>query len=179
MIFHPFPVLETNRLVLCEVTEQDSPEMLFLRSDETANKYIDRPEKDVPENESDILAFIKKLDDGLKAGQLINWGISEKGNAEIIGTICLWNISDDRKVAEAGYGLHPDFYRKGIMSEAIASVIDYGFNQMALEKIEAFTHRENVASVKLLERHGFILNPSRSDEHNANNIIFEIESKRK
>ena len=60
------------------------------------------------------------------------------------------------------------------MSEAIKTVVDFGFNQLKLDKIEAFTHNKNENSNKLLEKNGFNLNENRTDLDNASNNIFEI-----
>lgn len=93
----------------------------------------------------------------------------------MIGSICLWNFSNNLKTAEVGYSLYPEFQNKGIMSEALKSVIDYGFNELKLDKIEAFTHSKNEPSKKLLEKNGLQINHNRKDENNSFNTIFEIE----
>ena len=61
----------------------------------------------------------------------------------MIGSICLWNFSEDRKVAEIGYDLDPKYQRKGIMTESINAVLNFGFRKLSLEKIEAFTQKQN------------------------------------
>ena len=48
--------------------------------------------------------------------------------------------------AEIGYALHPAFWKKGIMKEAILAVVDYGFNKMHLHSIEANINADNIAS---------------------------------
>jgi ribosomal-protein-alanine N-acetyltransferase len=53
-------------------------------------------------------------------------------------------------------------------------VIDFGFNILELEVIEAFTHGENQNSLKLLSRAGFNLNPNRKDDDNEYNEIYEL-----
>ena len=62
------------------------------------------------------------------------------------------------------------------MSEALNLIIDYGFNQLKLHKIEAYTHRDNKRSKKLLETNGFQLIKFRTDSDNAYNVIFELEN---
>lgn len=65
-----------------------------------------------------------------------------------------WYIDHNR--AEMGYGLFDDNYKnKGIMSEAIVSIVNYGFNNMNLERIEAFVSPNNSPSIKLLKRMKF------------------------
>ena len=65
-----------------------------------------------------------------------------------------WYIDHNR--AELGYGLFDDNYKNiGIMSEAIVPIINYGFNNMSLERIEAFVSPSNTPSIKLLKRINF------------------------
>lgn len=89
----------------------------------------------------------------------------------------MWHFSEDRKVAEVGYDLHPGYQKKGIMSEALNRVMEFGFNELKLTKIEAFTHKDNESSKRLLTRNNFHLVYNRIDEGNLDNVIFEIENK--
>ncbi len=148
-----------------------------MRSDERINQFIKRSENNKTKNRADALKFIKKINDGIKNGTFISWGITLKGKNEIIGTICLWNFSADNKKAEVGYDLNPLFQRKGMMSEALKSIISFGFNELNLDKIDAFTHKENESSKKLLEKNGFILMKKKKDKDNDLNLIFEIENR--
>ena len=61
------------------------------------------------------------------------------------------------------------------MSEALKNVITFGFIDLRLTKIEAFTHKENESSKNLLEQNGFILMAEKKDKKNSSNLIFEIE----
>ena len=82
----------------------------------------------------------------------------------MIGSICLWNFSEDQKTAEIGYDLSPDYQGKGIMHESLCRIIEFGFQNLNLEFIEAFTHYKNEPSKKLLENNGFKLVPGKKDE---------------
>jgi ribosomal-protein-alanine N-acetyltransferase len=176
MIFHPFPELTTERLTLRRINASDAEVILYLRSDETINKFIKRPESSKTKNLDDALKFIKRIDDGLGIGNFISWGITMTGDQTIVGTICLWNFSEDRKAAEVGYDMNPLFQGKGIMSEALQSVLSFGFEVLSLDKIVAFTQKNNEPSKKLLERNGLVLMPDRIDEGNSLNLTFKIEA---
>lgn len=160
----------TDRLILRKATKADGNEILFLRSDQSVNKYIDRPPT---KNLKDAEDFIAKIEHGIQKGQNIYWNITLKNDPKMIGTICLWNFSEDQKVGEVGYDLHPQFQGKGIMSEALQCVMNYGFQKLNLEKIEAYTHRENKSSKRLLEKNNFTLVQNKSDADNEFNIVFE------
>lgn len=174
MKFLPFPFIKTARLFLRKIEISDCDRILFLRSDKTVNKFIERPENRRTKNKTDAINFIKELNKNIEINKAISWGITLKNNPKIIGTICLWNFSENNKIAEVGYDLDPIFHRKGIMSEALISIVNFGFIQLNLHKIEAFTNKENENSKKLLEKNGFHLIENKIDEGNSSNIIFEI-----
>ena len=176
MIFHPFPELTTERLSLRRINASDADVILYLRSDETVNRFIERPESSQTKSLDDALKFVKRIDDGLDNGSFISWGITMTGDTAIVGTICLWNFSKDRKEAEVGYDLNPLFQGKGIMSEALRSVLFFGFDVLNLNKVVAFTQNNNEPSKKMLERNGLVLMADRKDEGNSLNLIFEIEA---
>ncbi len=151
--FDPFPILTTERLVLRQMTNDDAKEIFFLRSDERVMKYIDRAPA---ESVDDALKFINMINTGLDKNENIYWAISLIDDPKMIGNICIWSIRKEHYRAEIGYALHPAFHGKGIMQEAIQSVLGYGFNTMKLHSVEANVNPENEASIKLLERNGFI-----------------------
>ncbi len=65
-----------------------------------------------------------------------------------------------------------------ILTAGALVVLNFGFDILHLEKIEAFTHRENESSRKLLGRNNFILIEGRMDEDNKNNVVYEIQKGR-
>ncbi len=174
MNIQTFPEIKTKRLILRKIEEADSAAILFLRSDKTVNKFIERSEHQKTKNIADALKHIKKLNAETKKNKSIAWGISLNNITKIIGTICLWNFSKDYKTAEVGYDLNPVFQKKGIMSEALNSIVNFGFTKLNIDKIEAFTHIQNENSKKLLVKNGFNFIKDRKDYDNLSNIIFEI-----
>lgn len=171
-----FPELKTDRLILTKLEAVDCNEVLFLRSDITVNKFIKRPENRKTKTKEDALEFIQEITKGIENNELVSWKITLKNNPKMIGSICLWNFSNDFKKAEIGYDLNPLFQKKGIMNEAMNAVLSFGFNILNFNKIEAFTHIDNINSKKLLENNGFKLNDNRKDEDNLLNVIFEIQN---
>jgi len=176
MKFKTFPEIKTERLFLRKIEELDCNAILFLRSDETVTKFIERPENRKTKNKADAIKFIKEINDAFEKNKSISWGITLKNNSKIIGSICLWNFSKNNKIAEVGYDLDPKFQGKGIMGEALKMIIGYGFEELKLDKIEAFTHKENKSSKRLLEKNGFYFIEERKDIDNESNIIFELEN---
>jgi ribosomal-protein-alanine N-acetyltransferase len=152
-VFDPFPNLETERLILRRIRKNDVNELFFLRSDKEVLTYLDKePAKDAFE----VSAFIEKLYELERSSSAINWAITFKENEKMIGTICIWNISNEHHRGELGYVLHPDHQCRGIMNEALKSVIEYGFQKINLHSMEANVNPYNAASIRLLEKNNFI-----------------------
>lgn len=168
-----FPEIATVRLLLRQTTKSDATEILFLRSNKQVNKFIKR---EAPKDLKDAEVFLNKISKSVEKGDVIYWGICLKRVPKLIGTICLWNFSTETKKAEVGYDLHPDFQGLGFMSEALKAVLDYGFNNLQLDTIEAFTHFKNENSIKLLEKNNFKIVPNKTDMDNINNIILRIKN---
>lgn len=162
----PFqPDLSTERLLLRPMEPGDAPEVYFMRTDPHVNQFIDRKS---PANLEEVRAFIQKVIEGPN----LMWSITLKGQPKMIGSISLWNFSEDRKVVELGYALHPDHQGKGIMSETLRAVLDFGFESLQVDSIEAFTQVGNAPSRKLLDRHGFALQADREDPGFPLNLIY-------
>lgn len=163
--------LFTKRLLLRPITEHDAQNIFEIRSNPEINQFVQR---NSPKNSFEALDFILSIKKREANKEILFFGICEKENQQLIGTICLWKFSEDRKTAELGYELLPRFHRKGIMFEAIERILSFGFNDLKLEKIEAFTNKNNFNSIKLLEKSRFVFNENRRDEKFPDNRIFEL-----
>jgi len=158
--FTPFPYLATERLALRPLELQDENEIFFLRSDERVLRFLQIPKAETIQHARN---YIDMINTATRNDESILWGINLKNDPILIGTICLWNIAEDRLSAEIGYVLHPDFQGLGIMQEALVEVVNYGFNTMKLHSIEAGARHDNVPSIKLLEKNGFAFNRTDDD----------------
>jgi [ribosomal protein S5]-alanine N-acetyltransferase len=152
--FTPFPPLRTPRLVLRRIVPADAPALLALRSNESVLRYLDRePTKTLEEAQ----AFITKIEEGLVKNESIMWGLARpEDEARLLGTCGLWKLHPEHHRGEIGYLLHPDCWGQGLMSEAITAVCRYAFEQMHLHSIEANVNPLNAASIRALERQGFV-----------------------
>lgn len=164
--------LQTDRLWLKDIDESHVGDILKIRSNEVINQFVQR---NSPKNNYDALQFILTIKERTKDNQTFYWGISLKDQPNLIGTICLWNFSEDRTVAEVGYELLPDYHRQGIMSEALKAVLDFAFNDLHLHEILAMTHKLNENSKGLLLKSDFILEEGREDEGFPDNLVFSLK----
>jgi len=166
--FTPFPNLITAHFNLRQLTLKDDNEIFLLRSDEKVNQFLDRP---IAKTVDDARQFINKITTGIDKNKLIFWAISFKDRCKLIGTICLWNISDDDTKAEIGFELLPVYQGKRIIQEVLPIIIRYGFEMMRLKFIEGEVDPNNVKSIKLMEKNGFILK-----EKLSNTLIYSLQN---
>lgn len=151
-ILTTFPILTTERLTLRQPSESDVQEIFSLRSDVSVNKYLGRS---LTETTDEAAAFIQKVNEGFNNNTGLYWGITKSDTKKLVGTICLFNFSDELKTCEIGYELLPEYQRQGIMNEALKKIIDFTFQNLEMEAIEAFTHKDNLSSTQLLEKFHF------------------------
>lgn len=153
-------MLQSERLILRQLTDSDGQSVFDLRSDHRVNHYLNRQ---TPANLNDVAVFIDKINIGIRNKEWNYWGICLKENPQLIGTICLWNFTPDKKVAEIGYELKPEYQKRGYANEALHCIIDYSSKMLKLRKLIAFTHTRNHASRQLLVKNQFI------PDNNVNN----------
>jgi len=162
--FKPFPNLESGRLHLRQVAESDVQEVFELRSDTETMKYIPRP---LATTRQYAIEHINKVNTGIEKNESINWAITLKGQDKLIGLIGFVRIQPKNFRAEVGYILHPDFRKKGIMSEALKAVLDYGFDVLKFNSVIAVIDPSNLASEQLLLSQQFV-----KEAHLKENIYF-------
>jgi RimJ/RimL family protein N-acetyltransferase len=150
--FAPFPILRTERLTLRQLVINDEQEIFTLRSDSEINKYLNRQ---VSNTIDDARNFINKVNENINKNDSLYWAITLSDKNILVGTICLFSFSDENDKCEIGYELLTNFQGQGIMKEAVEKVIDYAFNTIKVQKIEAFFHRDNLSSVRLLDKFSF------------------------
>ena len=169
-ILSTFPTLTTKRLTLRQPLESDAHEIFLLRSDTIVNKYLGRhPTQTIEEG----LSFIRKVNENFKNDAGLYWAITKTDNEKLIGTICLFDFSAEGKKCEIGYELLPGYQGQGIMNEALEKIIDFAFQTLGLETIDAFTHKDNHSSTKLLQKFNF-QKTAIIDESNPNLILFRL-----
>jgi [ribosomal protein S5]-alanine N-acetyltransferase len=167
--FELFPNLISERLSLSSLKDTDYDEIFLLRSNIEVNRFIKRDP-----SHKNTLDFMKRVKEANSSGKSFYWVIRFQEQESILGTICLWNFSDDRLYAEVGYELLPLYHGRGIMSEALQVVLSFGFKKISLNYIEAYTNFKNERSIHLLNKNGFTLNPTKKDADFPDNLVFEI-----
>lgn len=170
--FPPFPVLTTKRLTLRQLVANDEQAIFTRRSDTEINKFLDRK---IAGTLDDARHFINAVNNNIDKNVSVYWAITFSGKSELVGTICLFCFSDENDKCEIGYELLTNFQRQGIMQEAVDKVIDYAFNTIGVQKIEAFFHKDNQRSIKLLEKFSF-RNSNVTDKTDPDLICYYLKS---
>ncbi|MFT6166241.1 MAG: ribosomal-protein-alanine N-acetyltransferase [Vicingaceae bacterium] len=159
------PTLKTHRLELKPPSLSDASEFFEIRSDIEFMKYVGQyPIKKISKAEE----YIQRIIDGFKTQTGISWKICEKGSDKLIGYIGFWSIDYTNFRTEIGYGLHPNFHRKGYATEALNAMTHFVFNELGLHSIEANADVKNIATIKLLEKCGF-----KKEAHFKENFFFD------
>ena len=152
--FKRFPVIKTSRLILRDIQLEDARQFFEIRSDDRVMKYMDRePFKSM----DDSIKMINSSIEAYEKGSGINWAITLIGSVreELIGYVGFWKWVREHFRAEVGFALLPSYWCKGIMVEAIETIIKFGFEKMDLHRIEADVNPGNIPSIKLLEKLNF------------------------
>jgi ribosomal-protein-alanine N-acetyltransferase len=171
MNFTPFPTIETEHLLLRRITLDDANDMFEMRKDPRMYEYLDTK---VDINPVETKAYISKMNHGIDEEKWIIWAIEHIQSNIVIGTICIWNLNEEEKSGELGYGIIPDFQGQGLMKESLVSVVEYGFEVMKLKVLEAYTEENNEKSISLLEASEFV-EVNRVDEAgDATNRVYRM-----
>jgi [ribosomal protein S5]-alanine N-acetyltransferase len=160
--FEAFPILETPRLILREITPEDADAIFVIRGDYEVTRLNTGPAyPDVSHAEK----LIKSLGEGFRLKDEIRWGITRRGEDMVIGMVGynFWARADSR--AQVGYDLARAAWGRGIMPEALHAVIRFGWDQMGLNRIEADCSADNAASIRVLEKLGFKLEGRQRDQY--------------
>jgi ribosomal-protein-alanine N-acetyltransferase len=152
VVFNTFPQLETERLRLTELTSGDAPSLLALLGDQEVTEYYD---DDVFTDVSQAREQIETWAVMYERRRSVRWGIVHREKDVLIGTCGFYGFHTLHKRAGIGYELARPFWRQGIMTEALAAILAFGFTQVGLNRVEAVVMPENEASLRLLSGLGF------------------------
>lgn len=153
ILFQTFPLLETPRLFLRRMQASDA-EALFqvLSDDEVTQYYDDATFTDISQAREQIEAW----ENGYIHRRGIRWGIARKDDNLMIGSCGFYGIHPWHLRASIGYELARYSWRQGIMTEALSAIIALGFGDLGLNRIDAVVLPKNTASIRLLEKLGFL-----------------------
>lgn len=149
-----FPTLTTSRLVLRELTFEDADWYLRHRS---------RPEvghghgRAAPQGEDAARSLLAHHAIELFADRLgVRWGMALKADGRLVGSAGFHEWDTEVRSADLGYDLDPAFWGAGLMFEALAAVLDFAFERLLMNRVQALVLADNQRSRRLLVRLGFV-----------------------
>jgi ribosomal-protein-alanine N-acetyltransferase len=148
--WQPFPLLETPRLVLREIARDDAPALFAIYEDRQHMRWYGiEPYPDLAAVEARIrtLGELRRL-----ANPGTPWAITSKHDGAFIGTCGLFGWNRSWRKCSVGYEIAKAAQGNGYMQEALTAALAWGFQTMALNRIDAQVHPNNLRSVKLLHR---------------------------
>ncbi|HSW04966.1 GNAT family N-acetyltransferase [Aquabacterium sp.] len=149
-----FPTIETPRLLLREIVADDAPALFAIHGDPDLMRWFGSdPLPDLAAAQGLVTLFA-----GWRAlpNPGVRWGIQIKGSAEIVGSLGLFAWHRAWRKCTLGYELSRAAQGQGYMRESLLACLNWGFANMDLNRIEAQVHPDNAASLKSVQRMGFV-----------------------
>lgn len=144
-------VIETPRLRLRRMARRDKSDMYEYASRDIVTRYLLwRTHPDI-EHTKRYLDYITTL---YKSGEFFDFAIEYRENSKMIGTCGFAAIDEANNSAEVGYVLSPDYWGKGIATEALTAILRFAFCDIGLNRVEARYMTENIASRRVMEKCG-------------------------
>lgn len=146
--------LPTKRLVLRFLKETDLPGLYDIYSQAEVMRYWNfSPWTEFAQAQQMLLDTLSDY----QTGYGLRLGIERRSDQALVGICSLFNFNEHSRRAELGYALGRAYWRSGYMNEALQALLEYAFQSMQLNRLEADIDPRNLASAKTLERLGFKL----------------------
>lgn len=150
-LFDDMPRLETPRLILRRLEMRDAPDLFDYSRDPQVAKHV---LWDAQTSVSEARAYVRYMLRRYRAGEPASWGIEEKETSRVVGTIGYMWYQRDNNACEVGYSLARRRWNRGYMTEALAEVLRFSFEELGVHRVEAQHEVENAASGAVMRKCG-------------------------
>ena len=150
-VFSHLPELATPRLTLRKMLVSDTADMYEYASRPDVTKFLTwypHPDRDY------TMEYLQYLGNRYAAGMFYDWAVVYEPDCKMVGTCGFTAFHCASDSAEVGYVINPDYWGKGIATEALQSVLEFGFDTLGLHRIEARFFEENERSRRVMEKVG-------------------------
>jgi aminoglycoside 6'-N-acetyltransferase len=147
-------LLETPRLVLRPLEENDAAMLSAYRSDPEVARYQTWETPYPIEQAFEFIRALRGAQPG-KPGVWFQLAITLKDSGEMTGDCGFYCLSEDERQAEIGFTLAASGQGKGYATEAVGRLVDYLFDTLGLYRVRANVDPDNHPSARLLRRLGF------------------------
>lgn len=149
-----FPALETSRLTLREIVESDAENIFRIHGDAEYMKWFGSdPVRDLDGAAKLVATFASWREEPVSGAR---WAVELRDQPGLIGTCGLFRWNRNWRSCIVGYEIAPAHQGRGYVKEALKAIINWGFREVQLNRIEAQVHPDNTASLALLEALGFL-----------------------
>ena len=163
--------IKTKGFLLRKITMGDLPHIFEGLSHPDVIKYYGVSYNSMEESEEQIQWY-----EGLEDNETgIWWAICDTDDTTFYGAIGYNNLSKPNRKAEIGYWLLPEYWKKGIISTVLTSVLSFGIDRLQLHRIEAYIELQNESSKKVLLKQGFVKEGSMKDCEIKNGRFISID----
>ncbi|SCE83367.1 GNAT family N-acetyltransferase [Micromonospora mirobrigensis] len=167
-MFRPAYPIRTSRLTLRPFTPDDLDDVYaYQRRPDVVRWMLGAEPRSREQSRASVAAMAGE--DALRAeGDCLTLAVATEGR--VIGTVELVWRSDRDRTGEIGYVFHPDHGGRGLATEAVAALMDWGFTEFGLHRIYGRCHGRNDASARLMTRLGM-----RREAHHLRSYRFRGE----
>ncbi|MEW5905625.1 MAG: GNAT family N-acetyltransferase [Elusimicrobiota bacterium] len=145
------PEMETARLLLRRFRPEDAPDVFDYASDpEVARTVTWDPHRSIDASRG----FIDYTLRSYAERRTIELAVVLKETGRVIGSCGFVKWSPGNGRAEIGYALSRKYWGRGLMTEAVAALMDYAFGSMKVHRLEANCIHDNAGSEKVMIKNG-------------------------
>jgi ribosomal-protein-alanine N-acetyltransferase len=169
------PELTTLRLSLRPSTPADAPEVFAFERRclevPDALRFIPRPP---PETVEDVRARLERHEQlFVKDRSIFAWQVRLRGEESILGYAAFVRCNHTDRCSEVAYMVEPSHWGKGLAVEATTRVIEFGWAELGLHRVEAHIDPENAASIRTAEKLGLVREAHLRENHFRNGRYFD------
>lgn len=147
-----FAPLSTGRLLLAAVTLEHAAAVFAYAGDPEISRLAAWPRH---ENIEASRRFAAEVMVRYAQGGHYEWAVVRRSDQAFIGTCGFGEIDFARGLGDINYVLAKPYWGQGYATEAVAAILQFGFDQLCLRLIEAQTFPDNHASIRVITKLGF------------------------
>lgn len=147
------PLIEGPRLRLRALRPSDRAEVFALYCDKEATRYGFSPKMDTLEDADELIERTRKL---AADREIFHWGAASIESDGIVGHATLFDVERAHRRAEVGYSVRRDAWGRGLGTAALRLLVGFAFGPLDLRRLEADVDPRNTASLRLVEKLGFV-----------------------
>lgn len=154
LLYSKYPVIDSKDLVMKMIEDEDFEDFFEIHSSELIYKYIPGKAK---KNAKTVRNMIGHYSRDFNKKKMVFLGVYMKSPIKkMVGIVEIFDINKNTNMVTVGYRLNEDYWGKGIATEALKHLVKFLFDQIMVNRIQAFVMTENTRSGQVLRRNNFV-----------------------